>query len=223
MERQIQSRQTSAVAAIGLRDITPDQVNLCMPSTTPSLDQLYAEAAGLYPFLKTKVCQWADAWGGCFQLHPDSLEKDCVTEQFVKWAIVKEDPRLRDSIKWPELKPVDRAVEKITRVFHGDPSRLQDICRQTILFDSLVNLVRCLQTMMRDRDVDIVRIKNVCKKESSVSYKHVTVKLRIIHDRSRALSLTGHVGEVHLTTKGFMAARLSTDHQSYSLFRLGRP
>ena len=52
------------------------------------------------------------------------------------------------------------ACEQAIRCYNGDVSRLADICRQLIVFDSLADIIGCLQEIKADPGVSIVRIKN---------------------------------------------------------------
>jgi len=52
-----------------------------------------------------------------------------------------------------------RAIEKAIRAYGANVSKLLDICRESIIFDSLSQLISCLQIIRLDRDVLIERIK----------------------------------------------------------------
>ena len=41
-----------------------------------------------------------------------------------------------------------------------DPSRLVDVCRQSIVFQAVADLVECVEAIAQDPDVQVVRIKN---------------------------------------------------------------
>jgi hypothetical protein len=62
-------------------------------------------------------------------------------------------------VAWAEVKPVERALEKLLRTYDCDVSRLLDICRQAIAFDRLEDLLACLKGVMVDKELEVVRLK----------------------------------------------------------------
>eukprot|EP00961_Rhodomonas_salina_P035341 475505-Rhodomonas_salina.2 len=50
------------------------------------------------------------------------------------------DVREREQCKWAGVKKSQRAIEKQLRIYAGDPSRLVDICRQSLAFESVADL-----------------------------------------------------------------------------------
>jgi hypothetical protein len=119
-----------------------------------SLDQLFAQAAGMQMILRRKVQEWAMHAGGCFQVEgTGELE-------FVTWSDVCQRPDVVARIKWGKLKSVSRSVEKLLGAYQEDVSRLLDVCRERIVFNTVQDLLVCLENISRDRCVRIVRIKN---------------------------------------------------------------
>lgn len=57
-------------------------------------------------------------------------------------------------------KPATSAVEKIIELYGGDVSLLKDICRQTIVFENVGDMVRCLKALLVDPEVLVMRVKN---------------------------------------------------------------
>jgi hypothetical protein len=119
-----------------------------------SLDQLFAQAAGMHMILRRKVQDWAYSCGGCFQLQAEW------GSEFVRWADVYDKPDIVAKIKWGKLKSVSRSVEKLLGVYTEDVSRLLDICRERIVFNTVQDLLACVESISRDSFVRIVRVKN---------------------------------------------------------------
>ena len=88
------------------------------------LDQLFAMAAGLHPYLRCKVQEWAALSRGFFQV---VVEKETT---FLSWDVIAADSALYDRVKWALPKTRKRAIEKVFRSYNGDVSRLLDCCRQ---------------------------------------------------------------------------------------------
>ena len=137
-----------------------------------SLDQLFAQAVGMYMILRNNVQNWALHSGGCFQLEGDSAA------EFVSWADVCNQPDMVAKINWAKLKNLPRTVYKLLGAYGGDVSRLLDVCRERIIFDRVQDLLKCLEVILRDEDVRIVRFKNrldpTYNALSTVGYRYLT-------------------------------------------------
>jgi len=79
-----------------------------------SLDQLFAQAAGIDIILKAYVQRWALASSGFFPLRKGGQGS------FVRWETALQNPMLARSIKWGKLKTPERAIEK---AFRSEPLR----------------------------------------------------------------------------------------------------
>ena len=65
----------------------------------------------------------------------------------IKWSQVQ-GTQLEDRVCWPWLKHLeDRGLHKLLFFYHGDVSKLCDLVRQRIVFDSLTDICRCLEEM----------------------------------------------------------------------------
>jgi hypothetical protein len=123
--------------------------------TNLSYAQLFAQACGIDIILRSKARTWAAASRGLFIKMVDGVK----TTDFLRWSDV--DGRdMQHSIAWAQLKNPQRCVEKLYRAYGGDVSRLVDLCRQTIVFEHVVDMVTCLEAIMSDREIVIERIKN---------------------------------------------------------------
>jgi len=103
---------------------------------------------------------------------------------YAGWVDLARDPDLLGRIRWAHLKRIDRATEKVLRTYRGDASRLGDIARQTLVFDSLNDLTKCLGVLEADPDVWLVAVKNRYKAEYTAEvtagFRNVAISLCII-------------------------------------------
>ncbi len=83
-----------------------------------------------------------------------------------------------------------------------DTSLLVDICRQTIIFQEIQDLVECLRIIGLDNEAKILRVKNrldpdynSCK---SAGYRDVALNLTLMSDDVLARGLEAHVCELQL-------------------------
>ena len=97
-----------------------------------------------------------------------------------------------------------------------DASRLLDLCRQSVVFESAADLAACLAEIRADSDVFVVRIKNRldphrlphsdgsrCDSMPVAGYRDVAVNLRIKSPEAVRLGLDGHVCELQLLLRAF--------------------
>ncbi len=178
------------------------------------------QAHRLNPILLAKVQDWALASCGCFPIIPP----DCPSArpEFIPYADVR-GYEAEHHIKWGCVKTVQRAQEKVQRSYGGDVSRLVDLCRQSVVFESPANVATCLATIAADPAVSIVRIKNRLdpKYDAALSagYRDVAINLRMVGQEARSLNLEEHVCEVQLILKAFAELKSDSGHSRYVTFR----
>lgn len=122
-----------------------------------SLDQLYVAAQGMKHVLIRKAQKYAKYSCGLFPANDVQSQGKPI---LLRWAVVENDPCLTSQIIWCDLKPVDRAIEKVLKAYRGDVSRLVDVCRQTIVFEKLSDLTACLELIRTDVEVSVARCTN---------------------------------------------------------------
>jgi hypothetical protein len=66
----------------------------------------------------------------------------------------------RESVVWANIKSARRAVEKVASVYGGDPSWLLDLCRQRLVFETVADMARCIESIAGDKEVIVERVKN---------------------------------------------------------------
>ena len=83
-----------------------------------------------------------------------------------------------------------------------DVSRLVDICRHSIYFDTIEGVTKCLNQIHSDKDVTILRIKNrfdpAFDAGRSAGYRNLSLNLRVVTKETLALGAETHICEVQL-------------------------
>jgi hypothetical protein len=87
-------------------------------------------------------------------------------------------------------------------LYAQDPSRLVDLCRQSIVFEDVASLASCLAVISADRDVDVARVKNrldpAYDAAPTAGFRSLALNLRIVTADARRLGIEAHVAEVQL-------------------------
>jgi hypothetical protein len=90
---------------------------------------------------------------------------------------------------------------------HQDVSQLVDVCRQSIVFKQIDDLVTCLQSLIEDKEAIILRVKNRLDRgydaSCSAGYRDVGLNLRIDSEETIQLGVQMHVCEVQLILTPF--------------------
>ncbi|EKX43201.1 hypothetical protein GUITHDRAFT_110926 [Guillardia theta CCMP2712] len=179
-----------------------------------SLDRLFAQAASMQYILLAKVQRWAMLSRGYVSLAGNS-EKDT----FVLWEEACKYQDMLSSVKWADTKSETRAIEKAVRCYGGDVSRLRDICRQTLVFDDIASVCKCLDIIKNDVDTEIVRITDKMSGTDSFSdyfgRRDVTVNVRLRTKEAVLLGVQGHISEVRLTLMSMAALENTQSHMRY--------
>eukprot|EP00960_Hanusia_phi_P046778 758034-Hanusia_phi.AAC.1 len=186
-----------------------------------SLDQLYAQAALIEEPFRAKVVELARGSGGLFVLNSSGQVHDPHVT-----LVSMEEAEAQDAVKdvkFAKLKGVDRAIEKLSRSYNCNVYLLVDVVRQCIVFDSVDSLWACLQAIIEDPELEIIRIKNRLdfeyKAERSAGYRDVAMNVKLHTCESQRLGLTGHVCEIQLVLKEVMMLKTVVGHKRYVVFR----
>ena len=103
--------------------------------------------------------------------------------------------------------------------FIQDVSRLIDVCRQSIIFESILDLTNCLIAISDDEDVSVVRIKNRLdlsyNSALSAGYRDVCMNLRFSSELAQSLGLERHVCEVQLVLLPYAKLKVDQTVQKY--------
>lgn len=185
-----------------------------------SLDQLYMQAHCMDVVLKAKVQEWALKADGWFPLTRQN-GKPCAVPTFAKWSDLKQQHN--PAVKWGKVKSVSRSIEKLLRVYQADVSKLVDVCRQSIVFNSMTDLARGFDVVVGDPHVDVLRVVNRLDVEydarESAGYRDVKLNIRINTKEAVELYINSHVCELQLIHMDFATLKHDAGHQRYKLFR----
>ncbi len=108
----------------------------------------------------------------------------------------------------PGLKTKARAIEKINADYGGDASKLLDISRSSISFDSADDLYKALDKI--DKRAEIVRIKDRFVKPAPGGYRDILVNIK---------QPNGHITELQLHAKQILDVKGGTGHKLYEQIR----
>jgi len=121
------------------------------------------------------------------------------------------------------LKKSERAVQKAMRSYRGDPSRLCDLCRETVVFDEFQGLLAGLRTIAADDSVVFWKIKNrfdsLYDAASSAGYRDVCLVLQLRTPAARAEGLEFHLCEVQLNVRQLYQLKCEDGHRRYVQWR----
>mmetsp|Transcript_54157 Transcript_54157/g.126500 ORF Transcript_54157/g.126500 Transcript_54157/m.126500 type:complete len:748 (+) Transcript_54157:248-2491(+) len=179
-----------------------------------SLDQLYVQAAGVHALLVQKVRTWGLKSKGRCRVEGSN--------EFVLWTDVRKGS-LEKRVKVAVLKKTERAVEKVIRAYKGKVARLCDVCRESIYFERLDELVACLQEIRTDPDVVLLAVKNRYSLDyedlKTAGYRDLNVNLRIVTEESEALGAHLHICELQLILTEFASLKTESGHKRYVAYR----
>ncbi len=178
-----------------------------------SLDLLYAQAMMLNPIFQNKVQQIALASSGFFlvALNSERNESSVSFTPACDWH--------RKGV----LKRVDRVIEKVVRSYNGDVSRVSDVVRQCIVFDTVHDICEAIRALGADPEIQVVRIKNRMSlsydARLSCGYRDVLLNICINLPLTREFGLFKHVCELQLILKPFVHRKTIEGHKRYVEFR----
>ena len=185
-----------------------------------SLDQLYCQAVVMEPIFRLHVQRLAMSSRGHFYV--GSSHAGDPPELKLMSEIAQDEAEL-SRVCWPAIKHVDHALQKVSVCYHGNVARLR-VLRQRIIFNSLSDICRCLDTIAQSPDLEIVRFHNSFDPDSdahrTAGYRHVMVVLRVVTDATTAFGLSGHCCELQLSHQRM--ARLITPEQHARYLKYNR-
>ena len=86
-------------------------------------------------------------------------------------------------------------------------SRLLDLCRQSIVFDSAADVAACIRAVRKDSDAHVVRIKNKLDPAFDAcpygGYRDVAVNLRLSTPAAVRFGLESHICELQLLLRPY--------------------
>jgi hypothetical protein len=194
-----------------------------------SCDQLYVQSMLIHSTLREKVKEWALQSQGYFAIVRDAEKlapspgADDGDSIFVKWADAKDDPEMCRRVKWPLLKKSSRMLEKLARVYKGDPSHLADIVRFSLFFDTFTDLTQALGCIVTDFDTKVERVKSRLSlghdSNATAGYRDVMLNLRVCNKEAAMLGCDTNLCEIQLVLKSFGKLKTAQGHERYVMFR----
>jgi len=121
------------------------------------------------------------------------------------------------------LKSEKRAVQKVIRAYGNDPSRLVDISRSSIIFDSLEDLVQCIAEVQKDRETRVVKVKNRLSNSydsaASGGYRDCVLYLIINTSQAAQVEVLQHIVELQLLLQQYAKLKKGGGHKRYRSWR----
>ena len=112
------------------------------------------------------------------------------------------------AISCPRPRPAVRCSSAALEV-----SRLVDVCRQSLVFDSTLGIAQCISAIIKDQEVAVLRIKNrldpLYDSALSAGYRDVGMNLRIVTPEAVMLGVNAHVCEVQLLLRQFAELKVA--------------
>uniref|UniRef100_A0A6U2FDA2 RelA/SpoT domain-containing protein n=1 Tax=Hemiselmis andersenii TaxID=464988 RepID=A0A6U2FDA2_HEMAN len=186
-------------------------------SPITSCNQLFCQAAIVNLLFRDRLKEWADASYGLFR---EIRDADAEQERpLVKWRAVKNDPKKASRVYFTPMKRHRRCLEKLLRSYSNDPSRLLDIARGCIVFETFDHLHLCIKTIAADDNVVVERIKNRMSPDydsaRTAGYRDVCINLRIVNRPAQALGVELHACELQLLHRDYAALNSDDGHMRY--------
>jgi len=121
------------------------------------------------------------------------------------------------------VKSIERGMEKVDVAYGGDVSLLLDVCRGRIVFESLKDMGDCLEALMADPEVSVVRVKSSMTRSGlkpvvSTGLQFISVNMRIQNSQTKRLAVSAHVCEVLFMLRSAAQASIE-QHQDYVGYR----
>mmetsp|Transcript_18739 Transcript_18739/g.29244 ORF Transcript_18739/g.29244 Transcript_18739/m.29244 type:complete len:109 (+) Transcript_18739:1769-2095(+) len=105
-------------------------------------------------------------------------------------------------------------------------SRLVDVTREAIVFESISDIEEALLAIEADPDVVVVRVKDrldpVKSVEDTAGFRCCIINLHVLNYHSVRLGLERHVAEVQLLLRSFAEIKSELGHRRYVAFRNAR-
>lgn len=142
--------------------------------------------------------------------------QDCVK----KWSDGIEGA---DPAKCVPVKKHSRAIEKLYRSYSGDASRLIDLVRSSITFETMDALIKAVEKIGSDPKVAVLNYKNGFSEDfevrDSAGYRNVALSLIVVDKFTTKLCCNLHICELQLGLKAIEDKRNAGGHKKYVEWR----
>ena len=123
------------------------------------------------------------------------------------------------------LKSVDRSVEKSVRSYKDNIALLCDVVRETVVFQSVGDMVLMMRALGQDPEIHVLLVKNRMlppddrKASLSGGYRDVLIRLCVQNEVTMDLGISNHVCELKFLLKEFYMYKSQVGHEHYVAFR----
>lgn len=98
-----------------------------------------------------------------------------------------------------------------------------DICRESIVFEHLDDMLDCINTIIEDRELTVERVKNCMLQDEepllNCGFRHVCLNVRVRTLDAEQRGVENHVCEVLLMLVNFAELMTPERHDRYIAFR----
>ena len=125
------------------------------------------------------------------------------------------------------VKGEARALQKVFRSYDGNWRKLCDLCRASLVFDSISKMEACLLAIGDDGDLDVVRAheskmrlrESFNAAEESGGYRDIQLCVRLSSSEACARKVHKHLAEVQLHYAPIIDLKSDGGHGNYVLRR----
>ena len=126
-----------------------------------------------------------------------------------------------------EVKTEGRALQKVFRSYRGDWGRLCDLCRASLVFETVADLCACLLAIGADAELEVVHAgddkmrfrEDFDAARKSGGYRDIQLCVRLNSAEARARGVHQHLAEVQLHLAPVIALKSDQGHANYVLRR----
>ena len=190
--------------------------------TVTCLDQLYFQAAVVTPMFIVKVRKWAACAAGSLPARRRAPTGPGGLTDSPPLVRSDQPQHEADFDCAPMLDPVQATHDAILKC-HGDPSRMINIVREVIVFDSFDDQLQCLEELRGDADVTVVGIINRQPLATEVTeYVKPCIRVYVTLNTAGAqeMAVSGHICQLDLILKPIW--RVFVDPATQSRYRTYR-
>ena len=117
-----------------------------------------------------------------------------------------------------DVKNEARAMQKVSRTYGGDWRSLSDLCRASLIFDTVTQLSACLEAIGKDQELLVVPAgdrKMRFRDSYAAGYRDVQLTVTLDTKETRARGVQQHRAEVQLHLAAFVALKTEGGHKNY--------
>ena len=125
------------------------------------------------------------------------------------------------------VKAEARALQKVFRSYGGDWRRLGDLCRTSLVFETMAQLEACLRAIGADPELEVLHAGDAKMRlrpgfdaaAHSGGYRDIQLCVRLRTPEAHTRGVHEHLVEVQLHLKSIIALKSEGGHKNYVLRR----